>query len=145
MEQRIALRLQELEPLVAEYEELRRVAERLEFDVEAALKPAAAAKAKASAKPLASAPKKRAPKKRAAKPRAARKRAADARAQPGGTRAAGAQRRQRVIEIVQLRPGVTVPEISQELGVEPPPVYRVVRKLLADGTVVKEGTGLHPA
>ena len=58
----------------------------------------------------------------------------------GGTRAKGAERRQQVIELIRARPGITVPDVSQEHGLEPPPVYRVIRKLQASGIVIKEGS-----
>jgi DNA-binding Lrp family transcriptional regulator len=35
-----------------------------------------------------------------------------------------------------------VREISSDIGVDPPPIYRVVRKLQADGLIKKEGTAL---
>jgi hypothetical protein len=131
LEQRVASRLRELQPLIEEYNELRRVAERLGIDVEAAGRPRARS---AGAKPRGGA-------KRAAKRRpTARK--PSARSRPGGTRAAGAERRSRVLGLIERRPGITVPEISRELGVDPPPLYRVVRKLVAEGIVKKEGKSL---
>jgi DNA-binding IclR family transcriptional regulator len=50
-----------------------------------------------------------------------------------------------VLELIASRPGITVPEISRELDVDPPSLYRVTRKLLAEGTVSKEGKGLRLA
>jgi DNA-binding Lrp family transcriptional regulator len=47
-----------------------------------------------------------------------------------------------MVELIAERPGITVSELSSELGVAPPPLYRVVRKLLADSIVIKEGTSL---
>jgi hypothetical protein len=123
LEQRVVARLNELRPLVEEYEELQRVAQRFGFDANAA--------------PQASKPRRRAPAKRT--------RASTSRRRAGGTRAVGAERRARVIELVEQRPGITVPEVSRELGVDPPPVYRVVRKLEADGVIKKDGRGLRPA
>jgi hypothetical protein len=126
LEQRVASRLRELQPLIEEYNELRRVAERLGIDVEAAGRPRARS---AGAKPRGG-----------AKRPTARK--PSARSRPGGTRAAGAERRSRVLGLIERRPGITVPEISRELGVDPPPLYRVVRKLVAEGIVKKEGKSL---
>ena len=123
LEERVVARLNELRPLVEEYEELQRVAQRLGFD--------------ATAAPAASKPRRRAS--------ATRTRASTSRRRAGGTRAVGAERRARIIGLVEQRPGITVPEISRELGVDPPPVYRVVRKLEADGVVRKDGRGLRPA
>ena len=63
----------------------------------------------------------------------------------GGTRATGAERRARVLALIEQRPGISVPDISKELGVDPPPLYRVVRKLQSDGVVKKEGRALRLA
>jgi hypothetical protein len=166
VEERIAARLAELEPLVQEYNELQQIAERLGIYRERALAEAAAiaatpqtaaapapapapapkaaapkpkpvAKAKAKAKPKAAAkPKaKAAPRRRAAKGAAVRR-------QPGGTQKAGAERRERMLELIRERPGITVPELSVALETDAPSLYRVVRKLLSDGTVAKDGKSL---
>jgi DNA invertase Pin-like site-specific DNA recombinase len=136
-EQRVVARLNELRPLVAEYEELERVAARMGIDAAA---PAAAQRATAS------------PAGRKSRPQTRRKRAprgrgvtVSSRSRPGGTKATGAERRARIVELVSDRPGITVSEISKELGVDPPPLYRVVRKLQADGVIKKEGTALRPS
>lgn len=131
IEQRVAARLEELRPLIEEYEELRRIADRLGLDVDAAPKqPARAARAE----------------RKVAAPRRTRRRATTSgRRRAGGTRATGAERRARVLELIQQRPGISVPDISKELGVDPPPLYRVVRKLQADGVIKKEGTALRLA
>ena len=42
------------------------------------------------------------------------------------------------------RPGITVREIAQEPGVEPPGRYRVVRRLQQTGQITKPGVRLHP-
>jgi outer membrane biosynthesis protein TonB len=180
MEERIAARIAELEPLVQEYNELQQIAERLGIDREravaaaakkAAAKPKAAAvepkpvpapaptpaakaapatpapaaepkpaaKAKPAAKPKAK-PKGRAKRKPAAKRRAAK--GAAVRRQPGGTQKAGAERRERMLELIRERPGITVPEISEALEVDAPSLYRVVRKLQSDGIVSKDGKNL---
>jgi len=77
--------------------------------------------------------------------RTRRSRKTSTRTRPGGTQATGAERRARVLELIQQRPGISVPEISAEIGVTPPPIYRVVRKLLADGAVKKDGKALQLA
>jgi outer membrane biosynthesis protein TonB len=176
MEERIAARIAELEPLVQEYNELQQIAERLGIDRERAAaaakkaaakpkaaaaepkpvpappptakaepvapapaaepKPAAKAKAKAAAKPKAK-PKAPAKRKPAAKRRAAK--GAAVRRQPGGTQKAGAQRRERMLDLIRERPGITVPELSEALEVDAPSLYRVVRKLQSDGTIAKDG------
>jgi DNA-binding MarR family transcriptional regulator len=43
---------------------------------------------------------------------------------------------------VQKRPGVTVPDIAKEIGVDPTGLYRVVRQLEEDGLVSKSGMQL---
>jgi predicted HTH transcriptional regulator len=132
LEQRVTTRLAELHPLVEEYNELRKVAERLGLDLDRAAQPRSG-QSRSS---------RRAGRKRATATRAS---ASSSRRRPGGTRATGVERRARVIELVQQHPGISVPEISGELGVDAPPLYRVVRKLVADGVVKKEGKGLRPA
>ena len=157
LKERVKARLSELEPLIKEYRDLQQVAERLQIELPSAPESAEAlspqpvpgkAGARASKSPATRATRK--PRSRASKPAAkqapARKRAAskssDRRSRPGGTRAIGQDRRERILELIRSRPGITVPEISRELGVEPPPLYRVVRKLSADGVVKKEGKSL---
>ena len=133
VEQRIASRMAELRPLVTEYQELERIAERLGIDVAAAPEPAKPA----TPKPPAATPK--------PKPKAKAKAKAKARAKPSagrGTREVGAKRREQVLALIRERPGITVPDISTELGVDPPPLYRVVRKLQSEGVVSKEGKEL---
>jgi hypothetical protein len=136
-EQRVAARLNELRPLVAEYEELQRVADRMGIDAAA---PASAPRARPS-RPRRTKPA-QATRKRT---RRTTTRGAASRTRPGGTKATGAERRARILELVSERPGITVSEISKELGVDPPPLYRVVRKLQAEGIVKKEGAALRPA
>jgi hypothetical protein len=156
IQQRVDERLKELEPLVAEYQELARVAERLRFEVsepqprEATVQPVAkpavstrSAKKAAAKRPLKPKPAaRRAARKKPAARRTASQAAVSSRTRPGGTRATGAERRERVISLIRENPGITVPEIGRELGVEPPPLYRVVRKLQADGVVKKNGMAL---
>jgi predicted HTH transcriptional regulator len=128
VEERVAARLQELQPLVEEYEELRRIADRLGLDVNTAQpKPTKPAKTRRVAAKRAGAT--------STRRRSTRRRA-------GGTQATGQERRERVLEMIKERPGITVPDISATMGVDAPSLYRVVRKLVADGTVKKEGKQL---
>jgi DNA-binding IscR family transcriptional regulator len=46
---------------------------------------------------------------------------------------------------VRSRPGITIPEIAKELGIEPNYLYRVMPKLLESGQVARQGQGWHPA
>jgi hypothetical protein len=122
LEERVVTRLNELRPLVEEYQELQRV------DVTAEPKPASARSRRT-----------RPPQRR----RAARsKSGANSRRRPGGTRATGAERRARILELIGQNPGIIVPDIARDLGVDPPPLYRVVRKLQEEGVIVKEGKSL---
>ncbi len=57
----------------------------------------------------------------------------------GGTRA------NQALELVRSRPGITIPDIAKEMGIEPNYLYRVMPKLVEDGQVRREGQGWHPA
>jgi hypothetical protein len=69
------------------------------------------------------------------------------------TRAAGRPRRRRggntratqALELVRSKPGITIPEIAQSLKIEPNYLYRVMPKLVEDGSVKRDGQGWHPA
>jgi hypothetical protein len=52
------------------------------------------------------------------------------------------QRRQQILTLVTERPGITVREIGNELGVDPTSLYRIVRELDRAGEIVKEGLNL---
>jgi len=87
LEQQVMSRLKELEPLMREYDQLRRVAQRLGLDYSSASKPASEPAEGTATAPRAAAKKRTAAKARAAaKPRA--KRAVKARAGAGGARRA---------------------------------------------------------
>jgi uncharacterized protein (DUF3084 family) len=132
LEQKVAKRLGELEPLVAEYQELQQVAQRLGIQREAAA--ASAAK---------SAP---------ASTGTTRRRATSSR-KTGGRRSAGRRRRnaaapgsrqQDVLRLVTERPGITVPELGRELSVDPTGLYQIVRRLEGRGEIRKVGPRLEP-
>jgi hypothetical protein len=55
-----------------------------------------------------------------------------------GTRAAQAE------QLVKDRPGITIPEIAEALGMKQNYLYRVMPQLASDGKVVKSGRGWHP-
>ncbi len=137
LEASIVKRYRELQPALAEVEELRRVAQRLGVDLDrpgtsarAAAKPAAPAKATATRTRARRAG--ATPRKRAAKV-----------ATPRRPRAGG--RREQVLKLVTERPGITVPEIGKALKVDPTGLYRYAKQLEADGSITKNGTALHPA
>ncbi|MGA2927312.1 MAG: hypothetical protein ABSG43_15205 [Solirubrobacteraceae bacterium] len=56
----------------------------------------------------------------------------------GGTRATQA------LELVRSRPGITIPQIAEELKIEPNYLYRVMPKLVDDGEVRRDGQGWYP-
>jgi Winged helix-turn-helix DNA-binding len=115
-EKRVTDRLAELRPLVDEYQELERLAERLGLD----------------ATPAPAAPPRRARPPRKA-PAAPRRR---------GTPGRKPERREQVLERVRRKPGITVPEIAKDLAVDPTGLYRVVRRLEKDGVIAKNGMEL---
>jgi hypothetical protein len=121
-ERRVLERLAELKPLVDEYQELEQVAARL--GLERTSRPAAErkpgrARSGSAAKPA---------------PRRAGRRP--------GTPGRKPQRREQILTLVRERPGITVPEIAGEIGVDPTGLYRVVRQLEKDGLVSKTGREL---
>jgi hypothetical protein len=135
-EQRVAQRLKELEPAVAEYRELTEVAQRLGIDP-----------AETTATPPAA---KRVPTRR----RATRSRAtgttdnaaASSSAKPAARRsrsnARAGQRGEQLFELVRARPGITVRDAGKELGIDPTGLYRVVHRLEQGGQLRKTGRGL---
>ena len=137
-EQRVAQRLKELEPAVAEYRELEQIAQRLGIDPSAVTVPAAATKPAAKRR---DATRRRATatvKPTASKPTPAPSRRARGDAGPG-------RRAQQLIELVRARPGITVRDAGKELGVDPTGLYRVVRRLELAGELRKNGRELEPA
>ncbi len=133
MEEQVARRLRELEPMVAEYQELQQIAQRLGIRPSAAPAPAAAA---------------------AATPAPAARRTTRAKASratsDGRTRrsrrnvAAPGSRQEEVLRFVNERPGITVPEIGKALGVDPTGLYHIVRRLQSRGQIRKDGKQLQP-
>src|SRR5438309_1438224 len=63
---------------------------------------------------------------------------------PRGRRG-GATRANQALELVRERPGITIPQIAEELKIEPNYLYRVMPKLVGDGQVTREGQGWHPS
>jgi CRP-like cAMP-binding protein len=71
--------------------------------------------------------------------RAARSTARPRRRRGGNTRATQA------LELVRSKPGITIPQIAEQLKIEPNYLYRVMPKLVEDGSVRRDGQGWHPA
>jgi hypothetical protein len=124
IEDRLTSRLNELRPLVEEYRELERAAQRLGIDT--------------------SAPK--TPRRRASANGAKRRKPAGASRQRRRRSASGRpSRRDQVLALVKERPGITVPEIGTALKVDPTGLYRVVHGLESEGAIKKDGKAIQPA
>jgi hypothetical protein len=140
LEGRVAARLNELRPMVEEYRELEEVARRLGLETE---RSATCNSASAGTRTV------RRGRRATASKQATRKRRAPRRtrsvAAQSATGAGGATRQEQIVELVKQRPGITVPELGKEFGVDATNLYRIVRRLDADGTIKKQGSGLHPA
>jgi hypothetical protein len=145
LEDRILTRIAELEASVAELEQLREVAARLGI-----LDSAAPGEQATTPKATDSTPTPR------RSPGRRRPRASGTRATPGGARSAtrpaaavsaGSQstRRERVLEVVGVEPGISVREVVAQLGVNRTSLYPVVRQLVSDGLLQKDGRRLWPA
>jgi hypothetical protein len=136
-EQRIAQRLQELQPAVNEYRELADVAKRLGIHVDAA------AATKTTTRPAR--PESRGAPRQRSRARAAgtgRDAATAKAAAPSTRRVPAGKRSEQLVELVRGRPGITVREAGAELGVDPTSLYRVVHRLEKSGTLRKSGRAL---
>lgn len=121
----IDARLKELRPLVDEYHRLEAAA--------AALGGVPASSGRAAGIP----PKRRQQRKAAAAaPASGTKR----RGRPRGS----GTRSKQALELVRTRPGITIPEIAEAMGIQQNYLYRVLPSLQKDGLVRKEGRGWHP-
>ena len=111
----INARLKELRPLVEEYRRLEAAASALE-GVGAQARPAGARRARSDG-------------------------GGDGRR--GRPRGSGTRARQ-AVELVRSRPGITIPEMAEAMGIQQNYLYRVLPGLQKDGLVRKEGRGWHP-
>jgi CRP-like cAMP-binding protein len=121
----IDARLKELRPLVDEYQRLEAAA--------AALGGVPASAGRAAGPP----PKRRQQRRAAAAAPAAGKR------RRGRPRGSGTRSKQ-ALELVRNRPGITIPEIAEAMGIQQNYLYRVLPSLQKDGLVRKDGRGWHP-
>ena len=133
LEDRILARIRELESNVAELEQLREVAARLGIlEGDGRDSEPATGRIKATTKSR----------------RRVRSQATATGARPGGARSATAgpadrsTRRDRVLEVVAVEPGISVREVVAQLGVNRTSLYPVVRGLVSDGLLHKDGRGL---
>jgi len=61
----------------------------------------------------------------------------------GRPRGSGTRGKQ-ALELVRSRPGITIPEMAETMGIQQNYLYRVLPGLQKDGMVRKEGRGWHP-
>jgi hypothetical protein len=109
----IQARLKELKPLVDEYRRLES-AERALAGVDS--KPAA--------------------------PAARRTRSSSSNGRRGRPKGSGTRALQ-ALELVRARPGITIPELAEAMGIKQNYLYRVMPTLAEQGQVVKSGRGWH--
>jgi hypothetical protein len=138
MQDQVARRLGELQPLVAEYEELKQFADRVGIQVPPAAAPNGSSRRRSRANRASS---RRAGTSSAGKPAARSQRPSAGRrssASPGGRQAD-------ILRLVRQQPGITVGELGKALSVDSTGLYRPVRALVAEGGIEKRGASLHPA
>lgn len=112
-------RLRELRPLVDEYNRLEKAA--------AALAGVGGTAANGS---------------KAAAPR--RRRGSASKGRRGRPRGSGARSKQ-ALELVRAKPGITIAELADTMGIKANYLYRVLPNLASDGQVKRRGKGWHPA
>jgi CRP-like cAMP-binding protein len=61
----------------------------------------------------------------------------------GRPRGSGTRSKQ-ALDLVRSRPGITIPEIAETMGIQQNYLYRVLPAMQKDGLVRKEGRGWHP-
>ena len=113
----IDARLRELRPLVDEYQRLERAAAALAGVTRASARPAQRASTR----------RRRGGAGRRGRPRGSGKRALQAQ------------------ELVSARPGITIPELAEAMGIKTNYLYRVMPALQAEGKIRKDGKGWQPA
>jgi hypothetical protein len=116
----IAARLNELRPLVEEYQRLEAAQRALEGVGTSAPAP------------------RRAPTRRRGGSSASAGTGRRGRPRGTGTRA------KQALELVQANPGITIPDLAEQMGIKQNYLYRVLPGLEQDGLVRKEGRGWHP-
>jgi len=118
----IQARLKELKPLVDEYQRLE-AAERALAGVNGT--PARAASAPSGA--------------RRSRSTSSSGRGSGRRGRPKGSGTRSLQ----ALELVRARPGITIPELAEAMGIKQNYLYRVMPTLAEEGQVVKSGRGWH--
>jgi sugar-specific transcriptional regulator TrmB len=75
-------------------------------------------------------------------PRAASRRNGTGTGRRGRPKGSG-QRAQQALELVRSKPGITIPEMAEAMGIKQNYLYRVVPDLAKEGLVTKSGRGWH--
>jgi hypothetical protein len=124
----IGARLKELKPLVEEYHRLEAAAAALDGVPATALMSTTPAASPRHASTRAKSP--------------ARKRGAShgRRGRPKGSGTRGAE----ALALITAKPGITIPEIAESMGIKQNYLYRVLPGLAQDGLVIKDGRGWKP-
>jgi|SRR5215203_4087365 len=78
----------------------------------------------------------------AAPARGRRRRASSSNGRRGRPRGSGT-RAQEALQLVTDRPGITIPELAEAMGIKQNYLYRVMPSLAEDGKVTKSGRGWH--
>ncbi len=60
-----------------------------------------------------------------------------------GRRKGGGARSAQALELVKKRPGITIPELAEAMGIQQNYLYRVMPGLAEEGHVIKSGRGWH--
>jgi hypothetical protein len=60
-------------------------------------------------------------------------------------RRSGATRANQALELVRSKPGITIPQIAESMGIEPNYLYRVLPKLQQEGQIKRDGQGWVPS
>jgi|SRR3954451_6706328 len=131
----ISARLKELKPLVDEYHRLEAAAAALDGVGDAASAPSGSTRGASASR----------------RGRGGGTRAASGAGSGGGSgtgrrgrpRGSGTRSKQ-ALELVRARPGISIPEMAQEMGIQQNYLYRVLPSLQKDGLVRKDGRGWHP-
>ena len=60
-------------------------------------------------------------------------------------RRSGATRANQALELVRKTPGITIPQIAKQMGIEPNYLYRVLPRLQQEGAIKRDGQGWVPS
>jgi hypothetical protein len=60
-------------------------------------------------------------------------------------RRGGATRANQALELVRSSPGITIPQIAKQMGIEPNYLYRVLPRLQQEGQIKRDGQGWVPS